>query len=306
LLVIVASRLIYPGFLALANLRDLLTQETPNGMVAVGMTLLLLTGAFDLSAGAILALCAVVYAGIADQMPLAAAAVLTLALGGGAGLVNGLIVTRLRVNPFIATLGTASAFGGAAVLYTQGQAIVVAKPSFQTLGNGEWLGIPIQVVLLVTITILVGLLLTYTRFGRGVYAVGGNAAASRVCGIRVNGIRVAAYVIVGLCSALGGMVVGSSLGVVQSTVGATTALDAIAIVVVGGTSLLGGEGSMWRTVCGFVILASIQNLLEAEAVSSSWQGIITGTIIVAAVAADVGASRLQAFRERRLGGRRER
>ena len=300
LLVIVGARLIYPEFLSSVNISNLLTENAPTGFVAVGMTLLLLTGAFDLSAGAVLALCAVVYANASNHVALAVAALLALGIGAGAGLINGLIVTRLRVNPFIATLGTASVFGGAGLLYTGGQAITANKPSFQTLGNGDWLGVPLNVVILAIVAGLAALVLSQTRFGRAIYAVGGNAEASRLCGIRVDGLRVTTYVVVGVCAAIGGMVVSSTLGVVQSTVGANTSLSAIAIVVVGGTSLLGGEGAMWRTVCGFLILATIQNVLDAKAVNSSWQAMITGGIIVGAVAIDMAAGRYQLRRSRRL------
>ena len=300
LLVVLCARLIYPGFLATINITNLLNEHAPDGYVAVGMTVLLLTGAFDLSAGAVLSLCAVLYTGMSNHMPLAVAGLLALGIGAGAGLLNGLIVTRLRVNPFVATLGTGSAFAGAAVLYTHGQAMTAQKPSFQTFGNGKWFGVPIDIVILALVALVVALVLSQTRFGRAVYAVGGNPEASRLCGIRVDGLRVITYVLVGLCAATGGMVVSSTLGVVQSTVGVNTALDAIAIVVVGGTSLLGGEGAMWRTVCGFLILASIQNLLDAKAVDSSWQGIITGSIIVGAVAIDMAAGRFQLRRSRQV------
>jgi ribose transport system permease protein len=206
---------------------------------------------------------------------------LTLLIGALAGLLNGLIVTKLRVNAFVATLGTGSVYAGAALLYTRGQAISANKASFQTLGNAAWLGVPINIVLLVLIAALVGFVLARTRFGRSVYAVGGNAEASRLSGIRVDAVRIIAFTFVGLCAAFGGMVLASSLGVVQSSVGVNTALDAIAIVIVGGTSLLGGEGAMWRTACGFLILASIENVLDALAIQAAWQNIITGGIIVA-------------------------
>jgi ribose transport system permease protein len=300
ILVLVGSRIFYGGFFSATNLSILVSQQTPNGLVAIGMTVLLITGAFDLSAGAILALAAVIYTNISNSMPLALAGVLTLLIGMSAGLINGFIVTKLRVNAFVATLGTGSAFAGVALLYTGGQAISANKPSFQTLGNGAWLGVPINIVLLVLIAALVGIVLAWTRFGRSVYAVGGNAEASRLSGIRVDAVRITAFMFVGLCSAFGGMVLASSLGVVQSSVGANAALDSIAIVIVGGTSLLGGEGAMWRTACGFLILASIENVLDALAVAAAWQNIITGGIIVSAVALELAGSKWRNFRERYL------
>jgi ribose transport system permease protein len=303
LLVLLSAWLLYHGFFATINITNMLVVSAPDGFVAVGMTVLILSGAFDLSAGATLSLCAVIYAGLSNQMPLALAALITLGLGAGVGVVNGSIVTLLRVNPFVATLGTSSAIAGAAILYTGGEPIVANKPSFQTLGNGTWFGVPISAVVLLVVALGAGVILSYTRFGRAVYAVGGNSVASRLCGIRVGAMRVSCYVAVGLCAAAGGMVVGSTLGVVEADVGVNTSLNAIAIVVVGGTSLLGGEGAMWRTACGFVILATIENVLDARAVSAAWQGIVTGCIIVAAVAIDMAAGQLHLRRSRRLAGR---
>jgi ribose transport system permease protein len=298
--VLVAASFIYSGFLSGDNIKNLLSQSTPDGLVAVGMTVLLLTGHFDLSAGPALALCAVVYADAANHTSLVVAALIALAVGAIAGMINGLIVTKLKVNPFVATLGTGSIYAGAAFLYSKQEPIAVDKEGFQTLGNGQWLGVPICVVVLAVIAAIMGFILVKTRFGRSVYAVGGNSEASRLCGIRVDTVRLAAYMIVGLCAAGGGMIVASSLGVVQASVGADTSLNAIAIVIVGGTSLLGGEGAMWRTVCGLLILATIQNVLDANAVNSSWQAVITGLVIVGAVAADSASGALQRVRERRV------
>jgi ribose transport system permease protein len=298
IIVLIGSRFFYSGFFTGANLNILVSQQTPNGLVAIGMTVLLITGAFDLSAGAILSLAAVIYTNLSNSMPLVLAGALTLLIGALAGLLNGLIVTKLRVNAFVATLGTGSAYAGIALLYTGGQAITANKASFQTLGNAAWLGIPINIVLLVLIAALVGFVLARTRFGRSVYAVGGNAEASRLSGIRVDAVRIIAFTFVGLCAAFGGMVLASSLGVVQSSVGVNTALDAIAIVIVGGTSLLGGEGAMWRTACGFLILASIENVLDALAIQAAWQNIITGGIIVGAVALELAGGKWLNIRAR--------
>lgn len=292
--VIVVARIVYPGFLDWDNLRVVLTQSIPVGLVAVGMTFLVLSGAFDLSAGPTLAFGAVLYADLSNDMSLIAAAVLTLLLGIGIGVVNGLITTKLGINPFVGTLGTASIVTGAAFLATRSQPVVATKPSFTTLGTGEWFLVPICLVLFVIFVVASGFVLYFTRFGRSIYSIGGNPEASRLCGIRVDTTRVICYALVGACSVVGGMVLASQLTVVQANVGASYSLDAIAIVIIGGTSLLGGEGAMWRTAIGVLILGGISNVLNAKAVDTNWQSIMTGLVLIGAVSLDVLGRRLEA------------
>ena len=283
---VVLSQVLYPGFLDPQNLKNILSQNAPVGVVAVGMTFVILAAGFDLSVGAIVALGAVVYATFADRTGLLTAALVTLGVGLLAGAINGAIVTRLRVNPFVATLGTASMFGGAAFLYSKSSPIVVEKPQFQTLGTESFIGIPIAVWLLLAAFLIGGLALSKSVYGHGVFAVGGNDEAARLAGLRVDAIRASTYVITGVAAVVGGMLLASRLGVGQADMGGTIALDAIAIVVIGGTSLLGGEGAMWRTAVGLLILATLTNLFDSLALDQNWQSLVKGAIIVGAVALD--------------------
>jgi ribose transport system permease protein len=290
-LVLVLAGVFYPGFFERDNINNLLSQSAPEGLVALGMTFVIIAGGFDLSAGAILSLCAVIYADAANHMALVPAALITIAVGALAGVINGAIVTRLRVNPFVATLGTGSIFGGLAFIYAHAEPISVTRESFAKLGNGDWLGIPIDVYLLVAVILLATAVLVKTRFGRSVYAIGGNDEASRLCGILVDRVRSTTYVLTGITAALRGMIVASRLGIIQADIGASVSLDAIAIVVIGGTSLLGGEGAIWRSVVGLLILATITNVLNAKAVDANWQAVIKGAVLIGAVSLDVLARR---------------
>ncbi len=286
LVLIVVSAILYPGFLDVGNLRNILSQNAPIGIVAAGMTFVMIAGGFDLSVGAIVALVAVVYAQLASSMPLAPAAALALLAGIGVGVFNGLVVTRLRVNPFVATLGSGSIVGGLAFLLSRSQSVTVERPSFMALGNDAWLGVPISIWLLVLVMAVAGLVLQRTAFGSSVYAVGGNSEASRLAGIAIGRVRVTTYAISGGLAALAGLLLVSRLATAQADMGGTVALDAIAIVVIGGTSLLGGEGAIWRTAVGLLVLAVLTNLFNSLALDTNWQAVIKGTIVIAAVAVD--------------------
>lgn len=286
LVLVVVSAILYPGFLDAGNLRNVLSQNAPIGIVAAGMTFVMIAGGFDLSVGAIVALVAVVYAKLAGTMPLAPAALLAVLAGTGVGVFNGLVVTRLRVNPFVATLGSGSIVGGLAFLLSKSQSITVERPSFMALGNESWLGVPIAVWLLIVVIAVAGVLLQRTAFGASVYAVGGNTEASRLAGIAVGRVRVTTYAISGALAALAGLLLVSRLATAQADMGGTVALDAIAIVVIGGTSLLGGEGAIWRTAVGLLVLAVLTNLFNSLALDTNWQAVIKGTIVIAAVAVD--------------------
>jgi len=282
----IATNILYPGFFEIANLRNILSQNAPVGLVAIGMTYVLIAGGFDLSVAAIFALAGVCFAKFATSMPLAFALIAALGVGGAAGAINGLIVTRLQVNPFVATLGTASVFGGLAFIYSDSNPIFVEKESFTFLGSGDVFGVPVSIVIFAVAFVVGGLVLAKSVYGRWVYSVGGNNEAARLAGIRVDVVRFSTYVLTGVCAALAGMIIASRTGVGTATVGASITLDAIAMVIIGGTSLLGGEGAMWRTAVGLLILATLNNLFDSLALDSSVQSLVKGTIVVSAVALD--------------------
>lgn len=285
-LVIIGAQVVYPGFLYIGNLSQILSQNAPLGIIAVGMTMVMIAGGFDLSVGAIYAATAVLFADMANKFPLGIAVVIALVLGVAMGLVNGLLVTKLKVNAFVATLGTASVFGGGAYIYSQSTPIVVTTENFQDLGLGLTFGLPNATWLFVLIFIVGAFVLSRTVYGKSLYAIGGNAEAARLAGIRVDRLKTITYVVVGLCSGIGGLIIASRVGVGQADLGASIALDAIAVVVIGGTSLFGGEGAMWRTGIGLLIIACITNVSDSIGLDTNSQSVIKGAIIVGAVALD--------------------
>ncbi len=207
-------------------------------------------------------------------------------MGLVAGLVNGLIVTRLNVNPFVATLGTMTAYSGLALIYSNSSPFVVADPGFTQLGRGASLGLPVSIWILFAFFAVGQFVLAKTVYGRTLFAIGGNNEASRLAGLPTEWLRTSTYVVSGACASIAGMIIASRLAVGQADIGATMALDAIAIVVIGGTSLLGGEGAVWRTVIGMLIVAVLTNLLDSLAFDANYQLVIKGVIVVAAVALD--------------------
>jgi ribose transport system permease protein len=287
------SNVLYPGFFEIGNLRNILSQNAPVGLVAIGMTFVMIAGGFDLSVSSVFAAAGVAFASFAGHMPVELAFVAVLGVGAVAGSINGAIVTRLHVNPFVATLGTSSAFSGLAYLYSHSQPVVADKPAFSALGNNAILGVPASIVIFAVAFVVGALVLSKSVFGRSVYAVGGNAEAARLAGIRVDLVRFIAYAVTGVCAALAGMIIASRTGVGQADIGATITLDSIAIVIIGGTSLLGGEGAMWRTLVGLLILATINNLFDSLALDTAAQSLVKGIIVVAAVALDAYTRRRQ-------------
>ncbi|HUS22393.1 MAG TPA: ABC transporter permease [Aeromicrobium sp.] len=285
---VIAATILDDTFWDENNLRNLITQFTPIGLVAIGMTYVIIAGNFDLSVGAIFLGSTLLVAGITGELPIWLAMVVTVLVGMGLGLVNGLIITQFRVNSFIATIGTGSIIGGLALVYSD--ALPVSIPpdvtGFNTLGAGLVFGFPWAGVLLIAAFALFAFLLHRTVYGRWVYAVGGNAEAARLVGIRVNAVKVSTFATVGAFAALAGVVTASNLNGFSSpapTIGASTALDAFTIVVIGGTSVYGGEGALWRTASGLAIYAVLQNLFNTQGLSFADQRIAMGVLLVLAL-----------------------
>lgn len=291
-LLVVVATFLYDGFLAPANIRDILVQNAAVGIIAVGMTFVIISGGFDLSVGATYALGSTVFAGVTistGSVALAGAA--ALAAGLTCGLANGLLVAKLHINPFVATLGSASVISGLAYIYSNSAPFIVSQPGFQALSKSHTLGIPTPIFILILTMVVGGIVLAKTTIGRNVQAVGGNTEAGWLSGLRVPSITASVYVLTGALAAIAGMIDASRLAVGQADVGANIALDAIAIVVVGGTSLRGGEGAMWRSAVGLLILATLTNVFYSLNVSQHWQLIAKGLIVIAAVALDSAARR---------------
>lgn len=287
-LILLAGLLVVTSFLSdhfwdVDNLRNLLTQNAPIGLVAIGMTYVIIAGNFDLSVGAVFALGTLVVSNLVSDVPIVVAVLITCLVGGAIGAINGLVVTKFKVNSFIATIGTGAIISGIAFAYSDSQPIFTTTPGFDTLGLGHIGGVPWAGILLVTILVVAGFGLAKTVYGRWVYAVGGNPQASRLVGIRVDAIQISTFVMVGVLAALAGVVLASQLSVGEPTLGGSTALDAFAIVVIGGTSVYGGEGALWRTAVGLAILSVLDNLFNHLSFGAAEASITKGAILVLAL-----------------------
>lgn len=294
IIVLIAASIIEPRFLSTDNFRNILTQNVPIGLVAIGTTFVLIAGGFDLSVGGIFALAGVLYANFAGSMPVAIAFILTLAIAIGFGMANGVVITKLNVNAFVATLGSGSIFTGLAYLIATGGAIYVEKPSFYWLGGESLLGVRVTIWILALVFIVGAFVLARSVYGRSVFIVGGNSEAARLAGMRVNWVQASTFILTAAGAALGGMLLASETHVGQSNVGTEITLDAIAIVIIGGTPLRGGEGAMWRTLVGFLIVGSVSNLLSLMALNSAIQSVAKGSIIILAVAIDAAVQKRRA------------
>lgn len=273
-----------PGFLAPGNLMNILSQWAPVAIMGVGMTYVVLTGGFDLSVAAIYSLSAVIAAAVGQtQAPIIAFTFAVLA-ATAAGAANGAIVTALRVNPFIATLGSSLMISGVALVITGNRPFVVDFAPFSVLGSGRLAGVPYSGLLAIILMIVGGLILAYTTYGHAIYAVGGNAEASRLAGIRTNGIIASSYAVSGLCAGIAGIITASQLSSAQANLNPNLVFDVLTVVIVGGTSLSGGKGAIWRTAVGVGILATLQNGFNLLDIDPYFQNIIKGAIIIAALA----------------------
>jgi ribose transport system permease protein len=283
-----------PTYATRTNIFNLLSQWAPAGILAVAMTFVILTGGLDLSIAAGFSLCAVTAAGVGLHADPWIAFLAALVVGLAIGLGNGILVAGLGINPFITTIGTGFVLSGITLVVTGNVAYVVENPDFGTLGAGRWHGFPYSGMVLLVCLCLGGLALATTVYGQSIYAVGGNLEASRLSGIRVRTTIASAYVLSGLSMGIAGILSASQLNSAQANIDPDILFDVITIVVVGGTSLAGGFGSMWRTAVGLGIVATISNAFSVANVNPNYQDIVKGCIIVGALALDVYARRLAA------------
>ncbi len=276
-----------PRFLTVENLTNILRQTSVIGIMAVGMTFVILTAGIDLSVGSILALTGVVCASLEHRgWPVVAVVAATLLLGALIGTLNGVVTTVGRVTPFVVTLGTMSIARGLSHIYTGGQPISRFGAAFRYLGTGEILGVPVPILIFALTVLLAAAVLRHTVLGRYLYAIGGNEEAALLSGISVTVYKTLAYTICGLTAALGAVVLTSRLDAGESIAGMGYELDVIAAVVIGGTSLLGGRGGVWGTLVGALLIGTINNGMNLLMISSYYQLVVKGVIIVVAVLLD--------------------
>jgi len=276
-------------FLTGRNFINLFDQAAVVGLLAAAATLCIISGVFDLSSTATLAVSAISGVTLTQHFGVAAGFFGALLVGALLGTVTGLIVVSTKVNSFIGTLAVSIIYRGLAIVITGG-AIVAPLPdqlaSFQTWTWPSIFGLTAGSVLMLAMTALLGIVLWRTTFGRRIYAVGGNREAARLSGIRTGSIHVAVFAISGLCSAMAGMILASRAGSAQPAMAIGIELTAIAAVVIGGTSILGGQGAMWRAFVGVMILTVISNGFNLLHWDTTYQQVVTGVLILVAVAAD--------------------
>ncbi|PTJ63005.1 ABC transporter permease [Mammaliicoccus sciuri] len=289
ILLIVVISIMNSAFLDLSNLLNLLRQVSINGLIAFGMTFVILTGGIDLSVGSILALSSAFTAILITSGLDPIVALIVGVLGGFLlGVFNGVLVTFGSMAPFIATLATMTIFRGLTLVVTDGNPITNLGDSymFQLFGKGYFFGIPVPAVTMIIVFIILTIILQKTTFGRHTYAIGGNEVASKISGIKVNRVKILIYGISGLMSALAGAILTSRLNSAQPTAGTSYELDAIAAVVLGGTSLTGGKGRIVGTFIGVLIIGVLNNGLNLLGVSSFYQQVVKGIVILIAVLID--------------------
>lgn len=288
---IVIVSFLNPNFFTVDNILNILRQTSVNAIIAVGMTLVILTAGIDLSVGSVLALCGAFAASmIGMEIPVMIAVPTALVAGAALGAISGVIISKGKVQAFIATLVTMTLLRGVTMVYTDGRPISTGftdtADAFAWFGTGYAMGVPVPVWIMVVVFASVWYLLNHTRFGRYVYALGGNESATRLSGIDVDKVKIGVYAICGLLAAVAGIIVASRLSSAQPTAGMGYELDAIAAVVLGGTSLAGGRGRIMGTLIGALIIGFLNNALNLLDVSSYYQMIAKAVVILLAVLVD--------------------
>jgi ribose transport system permease protein len=298
LLMVIVMSFLSDKFLTVDNVWNVMRQISVNVCISVGMTLVILTGGIDLSVGSILALCGAISAGLLKNgfelvpfdlfvgFTFVGAALGGILAGMLLGYVNGLAITRFSVPPFVATLAMLTIARGLTMLWTGGFPVTGLGETFAFIGTGWFLGIPMPVWISAIIVALAAVMAKKTRFGRYIYAIGGNERASILSGLKVNKIKIAVYTLAGALSAVGGLIITSRLDSAQPNAGMGYELDSIAAVVIGGTSLSGGRGTIMGTVQGALIIGVLNNSLVLLNVSPFWQQVIKGMVILLAVIID--------------------
>lgn len=292
LALIVVLWILTPHFLTVSNLLNVAEQATIIAIIAVGMTFVIITGGIDLSVGSVLAFAGVVMASALHiGVPLPLALLIGLGVGLLCGVTNGLLITIGRLPPFIATLGMMSVARGAALMFTEGRPISGFSENFRSIATGEILRIPAPVVIMIVVYLIAHFVLKRTKLGRYTYAIGGNEEAALLSGINVKLNKTMVYGIAGLLSGLAAILLTARLNSAQPIAGMSYELDAIAATVIGGTSLLGGEGTVSGTLIGALIMAVLRNGLNLLSVSSFFQQVVIGSVIIFAVLIDMALKR---------------
>jgi ribose/xylose/arabinose/galactoside ABC-type transport system permease subunit len=295
-LLVAVITMITPRFLSRINLTNLMAQMAPMLIVASGMTIVMISGEFDLSVGSVVALTASVSAVLIKQYGIFPGFLLSMLVGPALGVFNATVILKGRVPSFIATLGMLMMARSLAFVVTDGQVIANIPESFKVIGQGFVLGIPLPFLIALSCYLIGFILLTRTAFGKKVYAVGANRRVAILSGIRADRVKFATLLIVGLTASFAGNILLARIGAIQADTARGLEFEVIAAVVIGGTSLHGGQGNILRTIIGVVIIAMIRNFLNLSQINIFWQDFATGAIIIGAVLFDLLQKRWSASR----------
>ena len=293
IIIVIGLTILKPSFITPSNLVNILKQASINGILAFGMMFVIISGGFDMSVGSTVAFSGILAAMLGQgNNPLILALIAALLAGLGVGLINGVGVAVGELPPFIMTLGTMTAVRGLALLASNGKPVIGMSEPYKAIAAGSIAGIPMLAVFLIIVIIICSFVLAKTVYGRRVYACGGNLQAAKVAGINTTAIRISTFAIAGFLAGLCGFLMTSRVTIGQPTAAESYEMDAITACVVGGVSMTGGVGKPWGVVVGTLLITVIANGLDILGVSSHWQKIVKGLIIVLAVLIDVkGKSR---------------
>ena len=293
IIIVIGLTILKPSFITPSNLVNILKQASINGILAFGMMFVIISGGFDMSVGSTVAFSGILAAMLGQgNNPLILALIAALLAGLGVGLINGVGVAVGELPPFIMTLGTMTAVRGLALLASNGKPVIGMSEPYKAIAAGSFAGIPMLAVFLIIVIIICSFVLAKTVYGRRVYACGGNLQAAKVAGINTTAIRISTFAIAGFLAGLCGFLMTSRVTIGQPTAAESYEMDAITACVVGGVSMTGGVGKPWGVVVGTLLITVIANGLDILGVSSHWQKIVKGLIIVLAVLIDVkGKSR---------------
>jgi ribose/xylose/arabinose/galactoside ABC-type transport system permease subunit len=292
LFLVLIMSLVKPVFISSENIINVLRQVSINGVLAIGITFVIMTGGIDLSIGSIVAITAVITGSLLEKgYGVAASISISMTAALAFGLFNGLLIAVGGLPPFIATLANMTIARGFALVYANGRNFVIVHEDFLRIGKGSIFGIPIPIWILLAVCILAYIVLNFTVFGRHIYAFGGNRQAAKLAGVRTRLVEISAYMITGLLSGLAAIILASRTSAGQPTAGTGYELDAIAAAAIGGISMVGGSGTIGGTIMGFIIIGVMLNSLTLLNVSSFYQQIVKGIIIIVAVMLDMQAKR---------------
>ncbi|HBM2877951.1 TPA: ribose ABC transporter permease [Klebsiella oxytoca] len=287
LIIIVTFSFLSPVFLTLPNLLNILQQSSINALIALGMTLVIISGGIDLSVGPTAAMSAVFGASLmVAGIPLPLAVVLTLGVGAACGLFSGTLIAWAGLQPFIVTLGGLSLFRAIALIFTGGNPVFGIPSSFRDMINSSLFGIPTPIVIVAIIALILWTVMNKTPLGEYILAIGGNEEAARVAGVPVRQTKITVYVISGILASLASLILIGRLGAAEPTIGTLWELDAIAAAAIGGASLMGGKGSIFGTLIGVIILGALRNGLTLLNIQAFYQLLATGLIIIIAMLID--------------------